>query len=105
MDNLNITVDHSTFTGNSSVIRNLNLSDAPESADIDFDRIIRELQEIKAGLRSSTIDFQVVDKLEKASRKRDWRELQSAAGKFASQFTNAALANLAGAYLSGLLGL
>ena len=105
MDNLNITVDHSTFTGNSSVIRNLNLSDAPESADIDFDRIIRELQEIKAGLRCSTIDFQVVDKLEKASRKRDWRELRSAAGKFASQFTNAALANLAGAYLSGLLGL
>ena len=105
MDNLNITVDHSTFTGNSSVIRNLNLSDAPESADIDFDRIIRELQEIKAGLRSSTIDFQVVDKLEKASRKRDWRELRSAAGKFASQFTTAALANLAGAYLSGLLGL
>ena len=105
MDNLNITVDHSTFTGNSSVIRNLNLSDAPESADIDCDRIIRELQEIKAGLRSSTIDFQVVDKLEKASRKRDWRELRSAAGKFASQFTNAALANLAGAYLSGLLGL
>ena len=105
MDNLNITVDHSTFTGNSSVIRNLNLSDAPESADVDFDRIIRELQEIKAGLRSSTIDFQVVDKLEKASRKRDWRELRSAAGKFASQFTNAALANLAGAYLSGLLGL
>ena len=105
MDNLNITVDHSTFTGNSSVIRNLNLSDAPESADIDFDRIIRELQEIKAGLRSSTIDFPVVDKLEKASRKRDWRELRSAAGKFASQFTNAALANLAGAYLSGLLGL
>ena len=105
MDNLNITVDHSTFTGNSSVIRNLNLSDAPESADIDFDRIIRELQEIKAGLRSSTIDFQVVDKLEKASRKRDWTELRSAAGKFASQFTNAALANLAGAYLSGLLGL
>ena len=105
MDNLNITVDHSTFTGNSSVIRNLNLSDAPESADIDFDRIIRELQEIKAGLRSSTIDFQVVDKLEKASRKRDWRGLRSAAGKFASQFTNAALANLAGAYLSGLLGL
>ena len=105
MDNLNITVDHSTFTGNSSVIRNLNLSDAPESADIDFDRIIRELQEIKAGLRSSTIDFQVVDKLEKKNKKRDWRELRSAAGKFASQFTNAALANLAGAYLSGRLGL
>mgnify|MGYP001026162065 CR=1 FL=1 len=105
MSDLNITVDHSSFTGNSSVIRNLNLSDAPESADIDFDRIIRELQEIKADLRRDTIDFQVVDKLEKTGRKRNWNELRSVAGKFASQFTNAVLANLAGAYLSGLLGL
>ena len=76
MSDLNITVDHSSFTGNSSVIRNLNLSDAPESADIDFDRIIRELQEIKADLRRDTIDFQVVDKLEKRSEEHT-SELQS----------------------------
>lgn len=103
MDNLNITVNNSSFTGESSVIRNLyNVS---EPTEIDFDRIIRELQEIKTGLSSSTIDFQVVDKLEKTSKKRNWGELRSVAGKFASQFTNAALANLAGAYLSRLLGL
>lgn len=103
MDSLNITVNNSTFNGKSSVIRNL--YDAPESGEIDFDRIIKELQEIKAGLRSDTIDFQVVDKLEKTSRKRNWKELRSVAGNFASQFTSAALANLTGAYLSHLLGL
>lgn len=67
MDDLNITINNSSFIGESSVIRNL--YDAPESTEIDFNRIIKELQEIKAGLRSDTIDFQVVDTLERPAEK------------------------------------
>lgn len=105
MSDLNIAVNNSAFIfiGESSIIRNL--YDAPEPVKIDFNRIIKELQEIRVSHRRDTIDFQVVDKLETTGRKRTWGELWSVAGKFASQFTNTALANLASAYLSGLLGL
>lgn len=97
----NITITNNKLKDEASVIRNL--YEAPKT--VDFEKIEKELQEIKAGLKIGSPEFQVVDTLEKSSRAHDWSAICSAIAKFASQFAGAALANLAGTYLSELLGL
>lgn len=101
MTNINITVTNSIFNDQSSVFREF--SEAPK--DIDFEQIEKELREIKKGLKEESLEFQVVDTLEKGSRAHDWGAICSAIGKFTSQFTGATLANLAGHYLGQLFHL
>lgn len=102
MAEINITLTNNKLTGEASVIRNL--YEAPKVA-VDFDRIEQELKEIKESLKKGSPEFQAVDTLERSSRARDWGAIRSAIGTFASQFTGATLANLAGSYLSQLLKL
>ena len=59
----------------------------------------------RAGLKEGSPEFQAADTLERGSKARDWSAICSAIGKFASQFTSAALAHLAGACLSQLFHL
>lgn len=101
MANINITLTNSTLNNETSVIRNL--YESPKAAD--FEQIEKELQEIKAGLKEGSPEFQVVDTLERGSKAHDWGAICSAIGRFASQFTSATLANLAGACLSHLFNL
>ena len=101
MANINITLTNSTLNGEASVVRNL--YESPKG--VDFEQIEKELQEVKASLKEGSPEFQAVDTLEKSSKAHDWSAICSAIGKFASQFTGATLANLAGSYLSQLLRL
>lgn len=101
MANLNITLTDSTLNNNASVIRNL--YEAPQ--EVDFKQIEKELGEIKASLKKGSLEFQVVESLEKKSKAHNWNAIRSAIGQFSSQFSSATLANLAGCYLSQLLGL
>lgn len=94
-------ITNNSFTDNASVIRKL--YEAPNT--IDFEKIEKELEEIKVGLKIGSPEFQVVDTLERSSRVHDWSAIRSAIRKFTSQFAGATLANLVGAYLSELLGL
>ena len=101
MEGINITVTNSTLNDHASVIRNL--YEAP--AEADYRRIESELQMIKSRLKEGSQEFQVVETLEKSSKARNWGAICSAIGTFASQFTGATLANLAGCYLSQRFGL
>ncbi len=101
MANISINVENNTFSGESSVIRNL--YEAPKG--IDFEQIEEELREIKATLKEGSPAFEAVETLEKNSKKHDWSAICSSIGKFSSQFTSATLASLAGRALSQLLGL
>lgn len=101
MANINISMTDNTFNDNSSVIRNL--YESPKG--VDFDQIVKELQEIKTSLKKGSPEFQAVDTLEKSSKEHDWGAICSAIGKFVCEFTGATLSNLAGSYLSQLLGL
>lgn len=101
MANINITMTNTTLNDNASVIRNLH--EAPKG--IDYEQIITELQEIKSRLKKGSPEFEAVETLERSSKAHDWGAICSAIGKFVSQFTGATLANLAGSYLSQLLGL
>lgn len=101
MPNITITVTNSTLKDEASVVRNL--YEAPKT--VDFERIEKELQEIKTHLVKGSPEFQVVETIEKSSKAHDFGAICSSIGNFTSQFTSAALANLAGAYLSQLLGL
>lgn len=101
MAGINITVTNSTLNDNASVIRNL--YEAP--AEADYEQIERELQIIKSRLKEGSRELQVVETLEQSSKARNWEAICTAIGKFASQFTGATLANLAGYYLSQRFGL
>jgi len=73
--------------------------------DVDFELITEELQTNKAGFRRGSLELQAVETLEKASKAHNWEAIRSALGQFAAQFTSATLIQVAGRYLSGLLGL
>ena len=95
----NITISGNNFYGKSSAIRNLN------EADVDFARIIRELEAIRSHLEDGSEESHVVETLEKQSRAGNWQRLCTTVRDFSLQFSNAALASLAGGYLSQLTGL
>lgn len=101
MANINVTLTNSTLNDEASVVRNL--YEAPTA--VDFEQIEKELREIKNSLKKGSPEFQAVETLERGSKAHDWGAICSAIGKFASQFTGAALANLAGSYLSQLFHL
>lgn len=101
MANINVTLTNSTLNDEASVIRNL--YESPKA--VDFEQIERELREIKASLKEGSLEFQAVETLERGSKAHDWGAICSAIGKFASQFTSATLANLAGGSLSQLFNL
>lgn len=101
MANINVTLTNSTLNDEASVIRNL--YESPKA--VDFEQIERELREIKASLKEGSLEFQAVEILERGSKAHDWGAICSAIGKFASQFTSATLANLAGGCLSQLFNL
>ncbi len=101
MANINITLTNSTLNDDASVIRNLH--EAPQK--VNFERIEKELGEIKASLKKGSSEFQVVETLERHSKARNWSAICSAIGQFSSQFASATLANLTGCYLSQLFGL
>lgn len=105
MADIEINISDNLLCDNASVIRNLNqLPKATDSA-VDFRRIEKELQEIKTKLQQGSPEFQAVEVLEESSRTHNWSAICSAIGRFTSQFSSAALANLVGAYLSQLLKL
>ena len=97
----NITVSNNTFNDNSSVFRDLH--EAPES--IDYARIEEELHAIKKGLEKESQAYRMVETLEQDSKAHRWDAICATIKTFAVQFSNATLANLAGSYLSKLLGL
>lgn len=90
-----------TFNDNATIVKNQ--YNASES--VDFERIEKELQEIKISLKEGSREFQVVDMLEKSSKAHDWNAICSTIGKFTAEFTKSTLANLAGAYLTHRLNL
>lgn len=73
--------------------------------EADFRQIVRELQEIKKGLKAGSRERIMVEMLEENSRARDWDAIRATVGSFALQFSSAALANLTGSCLSSLLNL
>ena len=97
----NITVTGSTFNDNASVVQNL--YEASES--IDYSQIEKELQAIKDKLEKGSQEYQVVEVLEQNSKAHSWEAICATIKAFAFQFSSAALANLAGSYLSQRLGL
>jgi len=97
----NINIIDNKLSDTASVIRNL--YEAPKG--IDFEQIEEELSEIKDSLKQGSLEFQVVETLEKSSKTHNWSAICSAIGQFTSQFASATLANLTGGYLSQLLGL
>ena len=101
MANINITLTNSTLNDHASVIRNLH--EAPKG--IDYEKIEKELREIKTNLKNGGLEYQVVETLEKSSKAHDWSAICTAISQFTSQFASATLANLAGCYLSQLFGL
>lgn len=98
----NIIIENNHLHDNASVIRDFH--EAPAAA-VDFAKIESELLEIKKTLETGSPDYVAVEALENSAKKRDWKALIAAVGKFTAQFSNAALANLAGSYLSSLLHL
>lgn len=101
MANISITMTNNTLNDNASVIRNLH--EAPEG--VNFEKIEKELQEIKSHLKKGSPEFEAVETLERSSKAHNWGAICSTIGKFASQFAGATLSSLAGSYLSNLLGL
>lgn len=98
----NIIIEKNSLHDHASVIRDFH--EAP-AATVDFAKIESELLEIKKTLKTGAPDYQAVETLEGSAKRRDWKALVAAIGKFTGQFSNAALANLAGNYLSSLLHL
>lgn len=100
-----------TFQKGSSMIENL--YEAPKSESpkndipkqVDFEQIVKELQEIKASLRQGSEEYKIVSSLEEDSEKGNWEGISSTIKKNMSSFASSALANLAGAYLSKLFQL
>lgn len=97
----NIIISDNTFNDNSSVIRNLH--EAPEI--VDYAKIEEELHTIKSGLEKGSQAYRMVETLEHDSKAHNWNAICATIKAFALQFSSATLANLAGSYLSGLLGL
>lgn len=97
----NITISNNTFNDNSSAIREVH--EAPET--VDYARIEEELHAIKNGLKKGSQAYKMVEDLEKGSKDHSWDAICATIKAFAFQFSSATLANLAGSYLSRLLGL
>lgn len=101
-----LNIANNTFDGGASVVRNLYEAPKDEALkEVDFEQIVKELQEIKIRLQEGSQEFLVVDTLEKSSKDHNLSGISSAICGFASQFTSSALANLAGVYLSHLFNL
>lgn len=83
---------------NRAIVRNS--YEAPKN--VDFKLIQKEIRVIKANLKKGSLEFQLVDSLEKSSKSHDWKALSAVVSEFACQFTSATLANLMGSYLSRL---
>lgn len=95
---MSVTIKNSTFQGESAAIREYH-EYHDYSQSIDFGKIEKELQNAKSSLDPQTPDYQVVEELEFAAKKRDWKRIAASAAKHAGTV----LANLTGGYLESLL--
>lgn len=99
------------FQDEASIIKNL--YEAPKSEppkndtpkEVDFEQIVKELQEIKASLNQGSHEYEIVASLEEDSKEKNWDGISSTITKYMSSFASGTLANLAGVYLSKLFQL
>lgn len=99
------------FQSGSSLIENLHeapKSEPPKSdtpKDVDFEKIVKELQEIKASLKQGSHEYKIVASLEEDGKEKNWSGISSTITKYMSSVASGTLANLAGTYLSKLFQL
>ena len=99
-------IEHNEFWGQSKgVVINENALDNVDRNSVNFDLIIKELQDIKRCLSEKSTDYQIVQELEVSAKQRNWDKLSNTVHGFLTQFSSTVLANLTGAYLCGLLKL
>lgn len=93
-------IDNCIFNNQSGlIVNNKNVS------EVDFNKIITELNEIKKTLREGSKELKAVEDLENSAKKRDIKGIRAFISSLGEQFTGGTLANLTGTYLAGLLGL